>query len=294
MKQKTVLVAGASGYLGRYALKEFSERGYRVRALVRNPDSLRTPGPNLEPAIAGIADEIVKGDATNPPSLAGVCRGADIVFSCMGLTKPQDNITNEAVDHLGNLALLRDAEACGVGKFVYVSVFNAELMADVEVVQAHERFVRDLKASGMPYAVIRPTGFFSDMGMFFSMVRGGHMFLLGEGMNRINPIHGADLASVCVDAAEGTEKEVPIGGPDIYTFQETVDMAFEALGKKPWTTHLPVWIGEAALFLAGFVNKSVANVLAFALTVNRIDNVAPPTGTRHLKDFYRELGAKQG
>ena len=292
MQKEKVLVAGASGYLGRYAVHEFKKRGYFVRALVRNPEKASKEGPNLEPSIAGVADELVTGDATDKASLKDICKDVDIVFSCMGLTKPQRDVTNEQIDHLGNKTLLEDALSHGVKKFIYVSVFNAEKMLDVDVVGAHERFVEDLKSSSMPHTVIRPTGFFSDMGMFFSMARSGHMFLLGDGTNHVNPIHGADLAKVCVDAAKGSEREICIGGPDIYTFNETVTMAFEVLGKKPWVTHIPMWIGDATLFITGFLNKPLASVMSFAVSVSRIDNVAPVTGTRHLKEFYRELAAK--
>ena len=288
---KKVLVAGASGYLGRYVASEFKARGFSVRALVRTPEKLASAGPNLEPAIADIVDEVFTGDATDRESLKNAARGVDIVFSCMGLTKPQDNVTSEEIDHLGNRALLEDALLHGVGKFIYISVYNAENMMDVDIVKAHEDFVADLKASGMPYTVIRPTGFFSDMGMFFSMARSGHMFMLGDGENRVNPIHGADLAKVCVDAAEGDEKEIGVGGPDIFTFNETVTMAFEALGKNPWITHIPLWVGDAALFVTGLFNRGLAGVMSFAVTVSRLDTVAPPTGTRHLGDFFRDLAA---
>ena len=292
MQKEKVLVTGASGYLGRYAVHEFKKQGYFVRALVRNPEKASKEGPNLEPSIAGVADEMVTGDATDKASLKDVCKDVDIVFSCMGLTKPQRDVTSEQIDHLGNKTLLEDALSHGVKKFIYVSVFNAEKMMDVDVVQAHERFVQDLQVSGISFTVIRPTGFFSDMGMFFSMARSGHMFLLGDGTNHVNPIHGADLAKVCVDAAKGNEKEICIGGPDIYTFNETVTMAFEVLGKKPWVTHIPMWIGDATLFITGFLNKPLASVMSFAVSVSRIDNVAPVTGARHLKEFYRELAAK--
>lgn len=292
MDKPEVLVAGASGYLGRYVVSEFARRGYAVRALVRDPEKLASEGPNLEPAVASLIEETVKGDAKDTASFKDACRDVDIVFSCMGLTKPQDNLTSEQVDHLGNRALLEDALTHGVKKFIYISVFNAEKMMNVDVVKAHELFVKDLRASGISYAVIRPTGFFSDMGMFLSMARSGHMFMLGDGENNVNPIHGADLAKVCVDAAESDEKEISVGGPDTYTFNETMNMAFEAVGKAPWITHIPMWIGEASLFVTGIFNRSLAGVLAFAVSVSGLDNVAPAAGTRHLKDFYRDLAAK--
>jgi uncharacterized protein YbjT (DUF2867 family) len=293
MKNQKVLVAGASGYLGRYVVKEFAERGYAVRALVRNQEKLADEGPNLEPPIASLVDEVVKGDATDRASLKDACKGVDIVFSCMGLTKPQDNVTSEEVDHLGNKALLEDALLHGVKKFVYISVFNAENMMDVDVVKAHELFVLDMQSSGIPCTVIRPTGYFSDMGMFLSMARSGHMFLLGDGENHVNPIHGADLAKICVDAAESSEKEISAGGPDTYTFNETINMAFETVGKNPWVTYLPMWVGGAALFVTGIFNKSLAGVLAFAVSVSGLDSVAPANGTHHLRDFYLELAARE-
>ena len=103
---KKVLVAGASGYLGRYAVNEFKERGYYVRALVRNHEKIKTPGSNMEPAIYNIADEIVTGDVTSPESIDGLCEGIDIVFSSLGLTSPDLKHNNYDVDHLGNKRIL--------------------------------------------------------------------------------------------------------------------------------------------------------------------------------------------
>ncbi|NTV98625.1 MAG: SDR family oxidoreductase, partial [Chlorobiaceae bacterium] len=171
MEKQKVLVAGASGYLGRHVVREFATRGYSVRALVRNKEKLSLEGPNFEPPIREFVTETFTGDAVNPESLKGACKGVDLVFSCMGLTKPQHGVTSEQVDHLGNRALLEDALANGVKKFIYISVFNSEKMMTVDMVKTHEFFVSDLKASGMPYTVIRPTAYFSDMGMFFNMAR---------------------------------------------------------------------------------------------------------------------------
>ena len=293
MAQQKVLVAGASGYLGRYVVSEFAGRGYAVRALVRNRERLSGVGANFEPDVSALVAEVHIGDAADRSSLRGACDGVDIVFSCMGLTKPQNGVTSEEVDHLGNRALLEEALESGVKRFVYISVFNAEKMMDSDMVRAHELFVAELQASGMAYTVIRPTAYFNDMGMFFDFARKGHVFLFGDGSNRFNPIHGADLATVCADAAnDGGNREVAVGGPDIFTYDQTNLMAFEALGLPPKITHVPMWVGDAALFLIGLVNKPLESIMSFALSVSRMDNVAPPFGTRHLKEFYRELAAK--
>ena len=46
----------------------------------------------------------------------------------------------------------------------------------------------------------------------------------------MNPIHGADLAQVCVDTLEGNVVEVEAGGPDIMTQGEAAQLAFEVAG----------------------------------------------------------------
>lgn len=293
MAEFKVLVAGASGYLGRYAVAEFSGRGYAVRALARDPGRLSGIGPNFEPDVSSLVDEVHIGDALDRSSLKGACKGVDIVFSCMGLTKPQEGITSRQVDHLGNRALLEEAIESGVRRFVYVSVFNADKMMDSDIVLAHELFVDELKASGMPYTVIRPGAYFNDMGMFFDFARKGHVFLFGDGANRFNPIHGADLAKVCADAAEDAgNREIAAGGPETFTYDETNRLAFELLGLPANITHLPMWIGDAALFALGLFNRPLASIMSFALSVSRMDSIAPATGTRRLKEFYRDLAAK--
>jgi uncharacterized protein YbjT (DUF2867 family) len=290
--KKQVLVAGVSGYIGRYAAAEFASRGYSVRGLARHPGKLSIEGPNFEPPVDTLLCEVITADAVQPDTFRDSCKGADIVFSSMGLTKPQPNVTCEEIDHLGNRAILEDALSNGVGKFIYISAFNAGSMMDLEIVRAHEEFVDDLRASGISYTVIRPSVCFSDLGMVLSMARSGHAFLFGDGTIRINPIHGADLAKVCADAAESGETEINAGGPEIYTYNEVYRMAFEAVDKHPSIIHVPLWAGDGAVFLAGLFNRSMAENLSFPLSVSRIDHVAPAYGTRKLRDFFRDIAAK--
>ncbi len=288
---KKVLVAGASGYIGRYAVKEFKDRGYSVRALVRDPEKLKTIGAHLEPAIYHLVDEIVVGDVTNPESIKGICKGIDFVFSSLGLTSPDPKLTSNEVDYLGNKRILDQAIEEHVSRFIYISVFNQDKMAEILSIKAHELFVADLKKSGLSWAVIRPNGYFSDMGRFFSMAQSGHIFMVGEGEKKINPVHGADLAKVCVDALEGENREIAVGGPDIYTFREVMELAFHAVGKNPWITPLPMWLAEGGLMVTGLFNRNLADLLSFAVEALKLDHVAPPYGTRHLTDFFAELAA---
>ena len=121
------------------------------------------------------------------------------------------------VDYQGNQNLLEEALREGTTKFIFISVFNAENMKNLKGIQAKLRFEESLKRSGMQYSIIYPNGFFSDMLEYLQMARKGRGYVFGWGEKRINPIHGKDLAEVCVKAAVGDHEEIQVGGPDIFT-----------------------------------------------------------------------------
>lgn len=284
-----VLVAGATGYLGRFVVQAFKRRGYWVRALARNPERLPDPGPFLSPAVRDQIDDLFVGQVTQPETLAGLCDGIDVVFSSVGLTRQKDGLTFHDVDYQGNKNILDRALAASVEKFIYVSVFNADLMEQLAIIEAHEDFVRALQASGLPHSIIRPTGYFSDIGEYFQMAKSGRAYLIGDGEKYLNPIHGADLACVCADAIVSSEVEVPIGGPVVYSQNEIAELAFSMLGKPSKITHIPIWLARAAIGAMCLFNRHTADLFDFFVTAAQYENVAPQFGTQTLNDYFRQL-----
>ena len=287
-----VLVAGCSGYLGSFTLREFKRRGFFVRAFARDPAKIAREGPNGEPAAAPLADEVFIGDVTDPSSLEGLCDGIDIVFSSLGRASGDRLHSMMDIDYRGNLAILEQARAAGVKKFVYVSIFKAEFMMHLEVTKAHERFVDELRRSGIDHTVVRPNAYFSDMAQFLVMARSGRMFWPGDGKLTINPIHGADLAGVCVDASSPGIREIDVGGPDVFTYRELFTLAFTTLGKPPNIIFIPLWLVRIVRATASPFSKPAAEMLGFAIAVSEIDNTAPKHGRLHLKDFFEEVAAR--
>jgi len=286
-----VLVAGGTGYLGRFVVQEFNQRGYWVRVLARNPGKLEETGPFQEPAIIDHVSEVFTGQVTEPETLPGLCDDIDIVFSSVGITRQKDKLTYMDVDYQGNRNILDIALMKRVKKFIYVSVFNAHMLENLAIIRAHEDFVRDLQDCGLDYTVIRPTGYFSDMTEFFAMAKSGRVYLVGDGENKINPVHGADLAKVCVDAVTSKKYEIPVGGPVTYSMREIADLAFSALNKKPRVTRIPLWVATLAVRLIRLFNKQMADLADFFLAAGQGDGVAPATGRHTLDSYYRELAS---
>ena len=278
---KKVLVAGATGYLGKYVVKEFKKQGYWVRALTRSSEKLDS--------IREFINEIFIGEVTKPDSLHGICKDIDIVFSSIGITKQKDSFTYRDVDYQANKNILNVAIKEGVKKFIYVSVFNARKLHHLKIVESKERFVDELNQADIESIVIRPNGFFSDMSEFFNMAEKGRVYVFGDGNYKGNPIHGADLAKVCVDSLKSNKQNFDVGGPEILTQNEIAKIAFDVLNKKPKITHIPEWLRKLSLFLLRTLTpEKTYGPLEFFMTVLATDMIAPTYGKHHLQDFFME------
>jgi len=292
---KRVLIAGATGYLGKYAVQAFKQRGYRVRVLTRSKDKLFEPGPFTAPALmADDIDDVFLGEISRPETLVGVMEDIDIVFSSVGISRQRDGLTFEQVDYQCNRNLIDLCRGSTVRRFVYVSMQGAEHIMHLAITRAHEKVVADLKLSGMEYRIVRPCGYFSDMGVLYDMASKGRAYLVGEGSNRMNPIHGRDLAEVCVDAAEGNEVEVEAGGPDIMTQREAVALAFEVAHKPVKITVIPMWLARGLVKFIGLLSKQFGDLADFIVTAGEIDGVGPRRGTTTLKSYFEALHAARG
>lgn len=289
-EQRRVLIAGATGYLGKYAVQAFKQRGYWVRVLTRSRERLFEPGPFTAPALLpGDIDDVFVGEIARPETLVGMLAGIDTVFSSVGISRQRDGLTFEQVDYQCNRNLIDLCQASAVSRFVYVSMQGAENIMQLAITQAHEKVVADLKASGLTYRIVRPCGYFSDMGVMYDMARKGRVFLVGAGNNRMNPIHGRDLAEVCVDSLEQDEVEVEAGGPDIMTQKEAAELAFAVAGKPVKITVIPLWLARGLVRFIGLLSKQFGDLAEFIVTAGEIDGVGPQRGTTTLRSYFEAL-----
>lgn len=277
-----VMVAGATGYLGRHIVRELKDRGHFVRALAR--DAAR-----LEP-VRDAVDEVFTADATDQKALAGCCDGMDAVISSVGLVGKAGNKTAWDVDYAANRNLLEEAGRAGVGKFVYTSVVRAPALEKLQLVRAKRAFEAELRGSGLAYTILLPNGYFSDFDAYLEMARNGRVYLFGDGSLRINPIDGADVATAAVEALDAAATEVELGGPEILTHEEIANAAFRASGTPPRIRHIPAWVITAGLTLLRWVTPlRVHGVIEFPLTVLTHDVLSPAVGRHRLADHYQEV-----
>ena len=277
-----VLIAGATGYLGKFVIKELKRQGCWIRALSRDTRKIEPVRPYV--------DDLFLGQVTQPESLSKICQDIDIVISCLGITKQKDGLAYMDVDYQGNKDLLDEAIEEKISKFMYISVFNSTKLRHLEIVKTKEKFADELKKGDIEHLIVRPNGFFSDMTEFFNMAKRGRVYLFGNGEYRGNPIHGADLAKVCVERLDRDSGEFNIGGPEILTQNEIAFQAFEVLGKNPKITYVPLWFKNLIIkIIRIFTSIKTYGPIEFFMTVLAMDMVAPTYGQYTLKEYFKEI-----
>lgn len=284
-ERKCAVIAGATGYLGGYVQRVAQEAGYRTRALARDPARLGDAAP----------DEVFVGQATDPESIAGLFDGADVAFSSIGIRHVRRRPTIWEVDAAANLHLVEAAERAGVRRFVFVSLLGApEQRHRIPIAEARERVVDRLRKSTMSWAIIRPNGFYNDMLEYLAMARRGRVWLLGDGASRFNPIHGEDLARVCVECFGGQScVERDVGGPEVVSTREVGELAFAALGTSPRFGRIPAWLIDGlAKGIYPFNNNLGAILSMFHVLHRERELVAPAHGRRSLAPFFRERASR--
>lgn len=279
-KDETVILAGATGYLGDYIAQELNQRDIRTIILARNTKKAAH--------LANNHTKIIKAEVTDSETLHGYFEGVTTVISTVGITRQKDGLTYMDVDYQANKNLLQEAKKAGVKKFVYVSVLNGKQHRNLKIIEAKELFVDELIASGLDYTIIRPNGFFSDMKDFLDMAKKGKVYLFGSGKKNINPIHGKDLAIACVDSIKVSNQEINIGGPEILTHNEIAELALLACGKPIDIIYLPHWIRTSILkIVRTFTSSKNYGPIEFFLTLMAEDAVAPRYGSQRLATFFQ-------
>ncbi len=106
-----VAISGANGFIGRHLCAHFTGRGWDVRALVRNPESVRFADERIEVFRCDLPDRV------DEEALADV----DAVVHCAYSTRPESPAEASAVNEQGTERLHALSRAAAVDRFVFLS-----------------------------------------------------------------------------------------------------------------------------------------------------------------------------
>jgi uncharacterized protein YbjT (DUF2867 family) len=268
MKNRKVLVVGATGRVGGAAVEELLGAEFEVRALVRSPQKAER--------LRKLGAEVAVGDVTRPRTLGPALQGCFGVFSALGVRPGRGS--SEVVEYKGNLNLLSAARSAEVEHFVYSSALMADHQQAQRVGPFREkaRFERELMSTedDISATILRPAMF---METLYMMLQGPVAFVPGRQRHPISFISARDIARATVRAFQlKICGRYELAGPDTVTFDGAFERFGKASGKKIRVLHVPL----AALRLSGRVVPYVRELAAMMALFDVAGYVADPSTLR--------------
>ncbi len=310
-----MFVVGATGYIGKFVVRELVSRGYEVVSFAREHAGVHgaTTADQTRRELAG--SEVRFGNVGDLESLSrDGFRGEhfDVVVSC--LSSRNGGIRDSwNIDYQATRNSLDAGIAAGISHFVLLSAICVQKPM-LEFQRAKLKFEKELMESGVTWSIVRPTAFFKSIAEQVEAVRNGKPYVMfGDGrLTACKPISEADLSRFMADCVEDQEKQgriLPIGGPGkAVTNLDQALMLFELLGREPKLKKMPIQIFDVIIPVLTLLSKifpkledkaefarigryycSESMLLWDPVTGKYDADATPSYGTETLRDFYKRV-----
>jgi uncharacterized protein YbjT (DUF2867 family) len=270
-KNGLVLLTGATGYVGGRLAPRLLEAGYRVRCLARSPGKL-----DDRPWAKCDGVEIVKGDVSDEPSLLAAMRDCHAAFylvhSMIAAGAGYARQDREMAERFAQCA-----ERANIKRILYLGG-----LGDMnENLSEHLRSRREVEAAlasrAVPVTVLRAAMIIGSGSASFEILR----YLVERLPVMVTPrwvqtesqpiaIRNAlGYLIDCLSVAETTGRTLDIGGPDVMSYRELIDVMADELGvRRRWVIPVPVLtprLSSLWIHLVTPLGKDIARPLAEGL-----------------------------
>lgn len=269
MKNKTVLVTGATGFIGSALCQRLLAEGAHVLALARNPDKGRK--------LAETGVEVVAGDITDHNRMSELVADADVVMHLAAQLGAGSEDEYIAANVTATRHLAQASAQAGVGRFIYTSSIAAlgpigdEIVDETRVLTAYgdrygdskiaaeQAVVQVAEETGLEYAILRPGMVYGPHSQgwtlrMYRLVKSGNAPLINGGQGSSYPIYidnlldGYILAATQSAAANQAFNFVD-DGPVTWAeyFGHFAAMLTDAQGEAPHMRRIAGWVVKFAV-----------------------------------------------
>ena len=279
---RQITVFGGSGFVGRHLVQRLAARGDVIRVAVRDPYAaqfLTTCGDvgQVVPVAVDIRDAV---------TVAAAVEGVDAVVNLVGILYESSHgvraNTFESLHHQGAANVAKAAAAAGVGALIQISAIGANKYSPATYARTKAKGEDAVHAAFADASVIRPSIIFGPEDSFFNLFASlmritpvlpiigcslprlefptpgkgiglPRLNIYGNGGPRFQPVYVGDVAQaicVCLDSPQCRGETFELGGPDVRSFKELMELLLAQTGRRRFLAPVPF---RLALMVAAFV-----------------------------------------
>jgi uncharacterized protein YbjT (DUF2867 family) len=252
----TILLTGATGYVGGRLLRLLERGGERVRCLARTPEALTRLGANTE---------VAKGDVLDLQSIRAAMRGVDTAYYLVHSMGSSGSFEREDRIAAQNFATV--AREAGVRRIVYLGGLGsgADLSSHLASRQEVGRILRD---SGVPTIELRASIVIGSGSLSFEMIRAlverlPVMVTPRWVRTKAQPIAIDDVLDYLVAALEvevGNGRVFEIGGADQVSYEDLMREYAAQAGLRRLIVPVPLLTTRLSSLWLGLVTPIYARV----------------------------------
>jgi nucleoside-diphosphate-sugar epimerase len=281
VKQRTVLVTGASGFIGKHVIRSLAKGGWEVRAAARDPAAI--------PALAHV-ERVAMPDLSRPADWSPLLQGASRILHLAGIAHapgvmPDELYARINADAVGELA---QAARGKVERFVLMSSVRAQaglaadhVITESDAAQPTDAYGRTkleaerlLEDSGVDFAVLRPAvvygqGVKGNIASLATLAQTPMPLPFGALDNKRSLLALENLAAavdLALTSARAEGETFLVADPEPISVADLVTAMRAGLGRKPHLLRAPV--GAVKRLMATFGKEAEWERLAGSFVIN--------------------------
>ena len=244
MKQKEILVFGASGQIGRNLIRKLTQNNYKVTAVTRNTH--RTGYILKTQANPGYLN-LVEIENFEPKKIEELMKGSSICINLIGILYEKKKnqfktIHTDLPDMLSQIA-----NKLNIEKFIHLSSLGIEEAKDSKYAISKLEGEKKIRKNFINSIILKPSIVYSVDDKFTTrfmtlLSRLPFMPIYYNGETKFMPIHVTDLVNIIFKTIQSKDNDLVIEciGPETFTFKEIIQKLLKSIKKKRILLPLPL------------------------------------------------------
>jgi uncharacterized protein YbjT (DUF2867 family) len=282
-----ITVFGATGFIGRHAVRRLAKTGAYIRVPTRNPEKALELKPMGDVGQIVPLKCVVRSDA----SVAWAIGSSDAVVNLIGILYEKGRDTFQAMHVETAARIARLARDQGATHFVHLSALGADPASKSSYARSKAAGEQAVRTFFPDAVILRPSVVFGPEDHFFNMFASFARFspvlpLIGGGHTRFQPVYVGDVAEAIMQTLTRMEAQdclYELGGPIIYTFREMLDLMLQVICRKRKLIEIPWFLAKIQAAFLGLMPHPM--LTRDQVELLKTDNIVHDPRAKTLRDL---------